>query len=496
MNASITGYAFDASGTDPRSAMSLSIYRGESGRIDIAVKHRDGTAYNLASCQVQLVVKLFGVTKISRQATITDQANGLGYFPIEIGDTYDWYGSATGDIHLTDQSNLSAIKFYDIVKPGSFAVLDAVGDYSQSVTVPASQQPLAQGPTGPSGGGTGFVSAQAQGTRSEGGNLGAGDGANINTFTKYQPAEVAAPPWQQFNADYANGYGTRRDQKMSQGWNIDAAGRKTTGEAAFAMTVESYYQPTNIRQVLEFYFESYDNAGTYYRPFSIDVDRINGAAPVVAVSGGIFQINQSGTTTALWKWTADASGTCEVSGNAAVIVHHINNKDFYVGTDSVGTTHSLITFENSNRLVLCKNQDIETAIGQNLIFYTNGAYCYPFVDGGLNIGSPTHRIIATYSKGLFSAAYRSAATPVTVGNFDRYVGVSGSGARSVALPVATFSCEGTEVVIQEIGNSAGVITIAPNGTDKINGVAGSITISAAFGAKTLVSDGVSNWYAR
>jgi hypothetical protein len=99
--------------------------------------------------------------------------------------------------------------------------------------------------------------------------------------------------------------------------------------------------------------------------------------------------------------------------------------------------------------------------------------------------------------GSFSPAFRSAASTVTVSTGDRFVGVSGSGSRTVNL-FATSSAiaAGQEIIVQDVGNSSGTITINPNGTDNINGVNSATTIAAAYGAKTFVTDKSGNWYWR
>jgi len=96
----------------------------------------------------------------------------------------------------------------------------------------------------------------------------------------------------------------------------------------------------------------------------------------------------------------------------------------------------------------------------------------------------------------FAPAYRSAASTVTVAVTDYFIGVSGTGARTVNLPAAsTCKAAGQVFVIQEAGNDAGTITINRAGSDTING-ATTTTISAAYGSKTLTCDGTSAWLAR
>lgn len=99
----------------------------------------------------------------------------------------------------------------------------------------------------------------------------------------------------------------------------------------------------------------------------------------------------------------------------------------------------------------------------------------------------------TVVKGGFAPVYRSAATPVTVATSDYRVGVSGTGARAVTLPAANTCKVGQEIIVLDVGNSTGVITISRSGSDTINGGT-TTTISTAFGSVRLVTDGVSAWY--
>lgn len=93
-------------------------------------------------------------------------------------------------------------------------------------------------------------------------------------------------------------------------------------------------------------------------------------------------------------------------------------------------------------------------------------------------------------------AYRTAASTITVTNTDRFIGVTGTGARTVNLPAgSTCLNPGQEFVIQEVGNDVGTITINRSGSDTLNG-ATTATISAAFGAKTLVCSQGTAWYVR
>ncbi len=94
----------------------------------------------------------------------------------------------------------------------------------------------------------------------------------------------------------------------------------------------------------------------------------------------------------------------------------------------------------------------------------------------------------------FGIAYRTASSTVTVAATDGFVGVSGSGARTVNLPACTACKIGQVVIIQETGGSTGLITVNRGASDTING-ATTTTIAVAYGRQILICDGVSAWYA-
>lgn len=142
---SITGVVQDQSGGTAPKVQAISMPSGETGQINFALTHPDGTSYNLTGAQVLLTV---GGAVISRQATINSPASGgTGYFPIVIADTLSMLGTYGYDVRVT-ASDGSA---YQAVPVSSFVVTAAKGQPNQPVTVPATQVPLAQGPAGPTG---------------------------------------------------------------------------------------------------------------------------------------------------------------------------------------------------------------------------------------------------------------------------------------------------------------------------------------------------------
>src|SRR6185312_5138697 len=136
----ITGVVLDQSyATDPRpTKQTIVIPAGETGEIDIALTHPDGTVYNLTGTQMTLSVGPAG-SKVSRQATIVNASAGTAKFPLVIADTINLLGTYSYDVTLTTIDG----SFYRPVPSTSFVVTTGQGQPGQPVTVPASQQPLA-----------------------------------------------------------------------------------------------------------------------------------------------------------------------------------------------------------------------------------------------------------------------------------------------------------------------------------------------------------------
>lgn len=139
----IVGIALDQSSTVKPASQPLSTPAGETGQISITVTHPDGTPYDLTGAQLLLAVG----SKISRQATIDNAAAGTAHFPLVIADTINMLGTYSYDVTLTATDG----SFYRVVPASSFVVTAGIGQPGQAVTVPAAQQPLAQGPAGPQG---------------------------------------------------------------------------------------------------------------------------------------------------------------------------------------------------------------------------------------------------------------------------------------------------------------------------------------------------------
>lgn len=130
---------------------------------------------------------------------------------------------------------------------------------------------------------------------------------------------------------------------------------------------------------------------------------------------------------------------------------------------------------------------------------TSGARLLSFVSGITGPEVASVDVFGNVKMSGFAPAYRQGASTVTVLNTDRFVGVTGTGARTVNLPLASTMKPGQELVIQDIANAAGAITINPalgvgGVSDGINGGTGAVTIAAAFGRKWFICDGATNYY--
>jgi hypothetical protein len=93
------------------------------------------------------------------------------------------------------------------------------------------------------------------------------------------------------------------------------------------------------------------------------------------------------------------------------------------------------------------------------------------------------------------AASAPGAYPYTVvaGDAQKVLLVDTSSARTLNLPAATTAMY---VVVKDAAGSAQAnpITVAPNGTDLIDGANAAVSLATAYGAWGFISDGVSKWY--
>lgn len=124
--------------------------RAEGGTIKLSVVRSDGSDANLSGLTVVFAVRpknsVQGVDAlISRQATITDGAAGLGEFPITAGDTVAMAERRLYrfDVHLIDAQGVR----WQLIPESDFYLGPIVSEPGDPVTVPPSATPLALGPS-------------------------------------------------------------------------------------------------------------------------------------------------------------------------------------------------------------------------------------------------------------------------------------------------------------------------------------------------------------
>ncbi len=91
-------------------------------------------------------------------------------------------------------------------------------------------------------------------------------------------------------------------------------------------------------------------------------------------------------------------------------------------------------------------------------------------------------------------------TPVSLtgnakGEYEKvYLVANNTTAITINLFALSSSYNGYKVIIKKIDNGAGAITIAPNGSDTIDGANSSISISTGYGSVTLIADASTGWW--
>jgi len=91
-------------------------------------------------------------------------------------------------------------------------------------------------------------------------------------------------------------------------------------------------------------------------------------------------------------------------------------------------------------------------------------------------------------------------TPVNLtgnakGEYEKvYLVANNTTAITINLFALSSSYNGYKVIIKKIDNGAGTITIAPNGSDTIDGANSSISISTGYGSVTLIADASTGWW--
>lgn len=122
----------------------------------------------------------------------------------------------------------------------------------------------------------------------------------------------------------------------------------------------------------------------------------------------------------------------------------------------------------------------------NDLYYKNSSGTSVQITNGSSLAAVGTGVI-TYSS-ITSSPYS-----VVTGDAQKVLGVNTSTAKTLNLPAASnVMC----LWIKDVTGSAATnnITIAPNGADTIEGVAGNLVINETYSSRTLMSDGVSRWF--
>lgn len=151
MQQSLTCTKLDGSGSGIQTGVAVAAAAGSTIILALSIVRASGLALDLAGSAVIMTVRAndrYGSTLIlSRQAEITDEAGGLAQVTILADDTYALRGSYVYDITVIDADGNR-----DQVMPISpFFMSPGLYVPNQSVSVPESQQPLAQGLPGEDG---------------------------------------------------------------------------------------------------------------------------------------------------------------------------------------------------------------------------------------------------------------------------------------------------------------------------------------------------------
>ena len=140
-------------GATPRSLFAqsqrITLTRGESEIIPMAVQDPTGAAVDLSACSIVLTIRdPNGATLLARQANIDDAPGGLCSFPFDVNDTSGWAaGKYTYDVWVIDAGGDEV----PVVGVNKLKLLDAIHTTGDPVTPLPGQDPIALGPKGDKG---------------------------------------------------------------------------------------------------------------------------------------------------------------------------------------------------------------------------------------------------------------------------------------------------------------------------------------------------------
>jgi hypothetical protein len=183
--------------------------------------------------------------------------------------------------------------------------------------------------------------------------------------------------------------------------------------------------------------------------------------------------------------TQNSSGTARF----AIVPTDSGDNHRVVITSNVNGSPDVLEFHNTVAATLTKwiaGSVLQLASGGDVFQIFNSSFGAQFAQFDAN---------GIQGFGGFATNYRTASSVITAAITDHFIGVSGTGSRTVNLPAASTCIKvGQEIIVQDVGNSSGTITINANGGDTINGAA-TATIAAVYGSKTLYCDHSSAWFA-
>jgi formylmethanofuran dehydrogenase subunit D len=189
-----------------------------------------------------------------------------------------------------------------------------------------------------------------------------------------------------------------------------------------------------------------------------------------------------------------ANASITVSGSGIYVPSSTTANQVWLssGTATTAPTWGAVPLGNSN------------SVTGTLAVGNGGTGATTFASNGILIGNTTSAVQVSSTTlnaagtltmaGAFMATYRNVATAVTINATDYLLTVTNTAAIAITL-TAVASNVGRVLVIVKLGTTlAGTVTITPNGTDPINGVASAtIILTTQYSRAMLICDGVS-WY--
>lgn len=175
---------------------------------------------------------------------------------------------------------------------------------------------------------------------------------------------------------------------------------------------------------------------------------------------------------------------------------HTSGKGVQVPTSGININATLEFNSNAaTELTYVALESQGSAPSDNLSVYVDGSNdLYYKNNSGTSVQLTNGSVIAASGSGVIT--YSSITTSpysVVTGDAQKTLGVNTSTAKTLNLPAATNVMW---LNIKDVTGSAATnnISVAPNGSDTIEGVNATWAMNETYGSITLMSDGVSAWY--